>query len=82
MSYKPLPIKKFKKYIEAVGWKLDKGSVDWNLYNDKGDFVCSIIIAHGKNTKSEVTAFSVHKTKKAFEERELTWPPSLKSKKN
>lgn len=78
MPFKPLPIKKFQKYIQTVNWILEKGAVDWNLYNDKGDFVCSIIISHGKNTKSEITAFSVHKTKKAFEERGLKWPPSLK----
>lgn len=48
MTYKPLPIKKFKRYVQEVGWVLSKGSVDWNLYNDKGDFICSIIISHGK----------------------------------
>jgi hypothetical protein len=82
MPFKPLSIKVFEKYIESVGWNLEKGSVDWNLYNEKGDFICSVIKAHGKNTKSEITAFSVNKTKKAFEERRLKWPPNLKSKKN
>ena len=81
MSFKPLSIKIFEKYIEFVEWRLEKGSIDWNLYNESNHFVCSIIIAHGKNTKSEVTAFSIHKTKKAFEERGLKWPPNLKSKK-
>lgn len=78
MPYKPIPPKIFEKYIKSVGWKLEKGSIDWNLYNERGDFVCAIIIAHGKRTKSEVTAFSVNKTKKAFEERGLKWPPSRK----
>ena len=78
MPFKPLSTKQFEKYIKAVKWKFEKGSIDWNLYNEKNDFVCSIIIAHGKKTKSEVTAFSVHKTKKAFEERGLKWPPNLK----
>ena len=78
MSFKPLPIKRFEKFIKSVGWKLEKGSIDWNLYNKGGDFVCSIIISHGKKTKSEITAFSVHKTKKSFEERGLKWPPNLK----
>jgi len=76
MPFKPLAVKQFEKYIKIVGWKLEKGSIDWNLYNVKGDFICSIIISHGKNTKSEVTAFSAHKIKKAFEERGLTWPPN------
>lgn len=81
MPFKPLAIKLFEKFIEIAGWKLEKGSIDWNLYNENGDFICSIIIAHGKNAKSEVTAFSIHKTKKAFEERGIKWPPNLKSKK-
>lgn len=81
MPFKPLPIKIFEKYIESVGWILEKGAIDWNLYTQNRDFVCFIIISHGKNTKSEITAFSVHKTKKAFEERGLIWPPNLKLKK-
>lgn len=75
MPYKPLPIKQFEKFIKSANWTLEKGKIDWNLYNENGDFICSIIIAHGKKAKSEVTAFSVNKTKKAFEERGLLWPP-------
>ena len=75
MTYKPLSIKQYEKFIKIAKWKLEKGKIDWNLYNEHGDFICSIIIAHGKNTKSEVTARSVNKTKKAFEERGLSWPP-------
>ena len=78
MPFKPLSIKTFEKFIKAVGWRLEKGSIDWNLYNEDDQFICSIIISHGKNAKSEVTAFSVHKTKKSFEERGLKWPPNLK----
>jgi hypothetical protein len=78
MPYKPIPPKTFEKYIKFVDWKLEKGSIDWNIYNEKGDFVCAIIISHGKRAKSEVTAFSVNKTKKAFEERGLKWPPNRK----
>jgi hypothetical protein len=78
MSFKPLSRKIFEKFIKAAGWKLEKGAVDWNLYNGTGGFVCSVIISHGKRTKSEVTAHSVHKTKKAFEERGLIWPPKQK----
>ena len=75
MTYKPLSIKQYEKFIKIAKWKLEKGKIDWNLYNANGEFICSIIIAHGKNTKSEVTALSVNKTKKAFEERGLPWPP-------
>ncbi len=71
MPFKPLPIPIFEKYIKTAGWQLEKGKIDWNLYNQNGDFVCSIIISHGKRTKSEITAYSINKTKKAFEERGL-----------
>lgn len=64
----------FEKLIKPVNWKLEKGKIDWNFYNEKGDFVCSVIISHGKKAKSEITAFSVHKVKKSFKERGLTWP--------
>lgn len=74
MPFKPLPVKIFEKIIKSVNWKLEKGKIDWNLYNEKGDFVCSIIISHGKKAKSEITAFSVQKVKKSFKERGLTWP--------
>jgi len=77
MPYKPLSIKIYEKYIKHVGWELKKGSIDWNLYNEKGEFVCSVIKPHG-NTKTEITAHSVDKTKKAFKERGLKWPPNLK----
>ena len=78
MPYKPMSIKQFEKYIKVVGWKFIKGSIDWNLYDEKDYLICSFIISHGKNTKSEVTAFSIHKIKKAFNERGLKWPPNLK----
>ena len=70
-----MSIKQYERFIKIANWKLEKGKIDWNLYNANGDFICSIIIAHGKNTKSEVTALSVNKTKKAFLERGLLWPP-------
>lgn len=28
MSYKPMSPQLFKKYVEMVGWRLDKGGVD------------------------------------------------------
>jgi len=43
MPFKPLPIKTFEKFIEAVGGSLEKGAVDWNLYNEKSDFICSVM---------------------------------------
>jgi hypothetical protein len=81
MSYKPLSVKKYQEYIKIAGWTLQKGKIDWNLYNENDIFICSIKIAHGKNTKEEVVAGCVKKTQRAFEERGLIWPP-IKKKKN
>jgi hypothetical protein len=65
-----------------VGWYLEKGGIDWNLYNEHGDLVCSIQISHGERTKNEVTARSVKKAEKEFKERGWVWPPQKKLKKN
>jgi hypothetical protein len=80
MPYKPLPVKMYQQYIKLVGWKLEKGKIDWNLYDENEIFICSIKIAHGKYAKEEVIADSVNKTKFAFKERGLIWPPSKKKK--
>ena len=80
MVYKPLDRKRFLQYIKSVGWNLEKGGIDWNLYDEKNVFLCSIKIAHGKNTREEVIANSVDKVKKIFKEREWSWPPKKKKK--
>lgn len=46
MPFKPMPEREYRYYIKLVGWTLQKGKVDWNLYTDKGEFVCAIAIAH------------------------------------
>lgn len=61
------------------GGSLEKGGIDWNLYDENEVFLCSIKISHGKNTKEEVVANSVDKTKKIFKEKGLSWPPKKKS---
>lgn len=78
MSYKPLSVKDYKSYIKSVGWFLDKASIDWNLYNEKSEFLCSIKITHGKGKKQEIDVRSVKKTKIEFEERGWSWPPKKK----
>lgn len=78
MVYKPLSIKKYLQFLKIVNWKLEKGKIDWNLYNENNHFICSIKIAHGKNKKEEIVAHSIKKTQNAFEERGLTWPPIKK----
>jgi hypothetical protein len=37
-------------------------------------------ISHGKRTKEEVVARSVHKVEKIFKEKEWSWPPKKKKK--
>lgn len=78
MTYKPLSVSKYEQYIKLVGWTLEKGKIDWNLYDEKGNFICAIKIAHGKNTKKEVVAISVKKTEIAFKKKGLVWPPLKK----
>lgn len=78
MTYKPLSVKTYLEYIKRVGWFLEKGSIDWKLFDEKGQFVCSIMISHGKNTKEEVVAHSVQKTERFFKQGGLKWPPKKK----
>jgi len=42
MPYKPMPFRTFQQYLKCVSWSLEKGSIDYNLYDDKGHFICSI----------------------------------------
>lgn len=69
MVYKPLKVKTYAGYIKLVGFSLEKGGVDWNLYDEKGNFLCSIKIAHGKRTKQEVVSNSVQKQKRFSKKR-------------
>lgn len=79
MPFKPMPRKEFESYVKIAGWRLEKGKIDYNLYDDENDFTCSIKITHGKNTKSnEVPAISVKKTENEFKKRGLIWPPKKK----
>lgn len=81
MVFKPMQPSDFKRYLNNVGWYLEKGGIDWSVFDDKGKFVCSIRISHG-TTKSEVPAFDIHKVKKHFIKRGMQWPPQKKLKKN
>lgn len=54
MTYKPLPTSKYRQFVKTLGWSLEKGSIDWKLYDEKGAFLCTIIIAHGKKAKEEI----------------------------
>ena len=78
---KPMSPRDFKHYLSMVDWTLEKGSIDWKLYDENGVFLCAIKISHG-NTKQEVVASSIRNVEKKFKERGLKWPPIKKSKKN
>jgi len=78
MVYKPLDENTYLKYLKAAGWVLEKGGIDYNLYDEKDIFLCSIKISHGKGKKREVVAHSVHKTEQKFKEKGLQWPPKKK----
>jgi len=49
-----------------VGWELEKGHIDYKLRNEKGQFLCTIKIAHSKNGEKGVVADSVKKTMQEF----------------
>jgi len=78
MSYKPMTIKDYSQHIKKVGWTLEKGSIDWNLYNENNEFLCAIKITHGKGKKQEIDARSVKKTEREFKVRGWSWPPRKK----
>ena len=71
--------REYRRHIKIVGWGLEKGKIDYNLYDETGKFVCSIKISHGKNTKGgEVIAHCVKKTEQEFKKKGWKWPPKKK----
>jgi hypothetical protein len=80
MAFKPVEESVYVAYLKIVGWRLSKAGIDYSLFDEKGVFVCTIKVAHGKGKKREIIAPHVHKTGKKFKERGLEWPPQKKSK--
>ncbi len=80
MAFKPIEENAYLAYLKLVGWRLTKAGIDYSLFDEKGIFVCTIKISHGKGKKREVIALCVQKTQKKFKERGLKWPPQKKSK--
>lgn len=80
MVYKPLDENTFLRFLKMVGWSLEKGGFDFSLCNEKGDYLCTIKIIHGKGKKREVASSSVRKTEQKFKERGWSWPPQKKLK--
>lgn len=77
---KPLDERTYLGFLKMVGWSLQKGGVDFNLYDENKKFLAAIKIIHGKGKKHEVSATSIRKTEKEFKERGWKWPPTKKSK--
>lgn len=75
---KPIEEALYRKYVKILGWRIEKGGIDYNLYDAEEKFLCSIKINHGKGKKREISPVSVRKTEKLCEERGLKWPPSKK----
>lgn len=71
---KPIPEQLYRKYLKMIGFHMEKGSIDYNLYEGI-HFLCAIKIIHGKGKKREISADSVRKTKKICEKMGLEWPP-------
>jgi hypothetical protein len=79
MAFKPMDEREFRRLIKIVGWSLKKSGFDYSLLNEKGNYVCTIKITHGKNTKGgEIPAYDVKKTEKMFKQEGLKWPPKKK----
>jgi hypothetical protein len=77
---KPIEEQKYKAYLKIVGWSLKKGSIDYNLHDESGKYLCTIKVIHGNGKKREISPSSVRKTEQEFNERGWIWPPQKKSK--
>lgn len=66
MPFKPLKRRVYEKWISSFGWSLQKGSIDWNLLDESGNWVCSIKITHPGN---EIPPRHVVLTEKRLKER-------------
>lgn len=51
MPYKPIEESAYLEYLKIVGWRLVKGGIDYNLFDEKNLFLCTIKIAHEKGKK-------------------------------
>jgi len=41
-----MPTKKFAKWVKSLGWTIEKGGIDWHVYNELGNYVCTVILQH------------------------------------
>lgn len=65
--FKPMPTKKFKKWIQGFGWHIEKGGTDWHIYDENENYVCTVVLQHpGEDV---VKATSVKNFQKHLRER-------------
>lgn len=69
MAFKPVPSKKFAKWVKSLGWSIEKGGIDWHVYDENGNYVCTVVLQHpGENV---VKATSVKNFQMHLKERDL-----------
>lgn len=78
MAYKPMDERVYRRFLRIVGWRLEKGGIDYNLFDEKDVWLCAIKISHGKKSDKGVVASSVRKTENLFKKRGWKWPPEKK----
>ncbi len=66
MPFKPMKRRDYERWIKLFNWSLEKGSIDSNLYDQEGQWVCTIKMTH---PGGEVPAPYVEKTRKKLKER-------------
>jgi hypothetical protein len=69
MTYKPIKLRDYLRWIRRFGWSLHKGKIDWNLRDERNIYVCSIIVKHPG--AREVVTQSVQKTERELRARGL-----------
>lgn len=62
-----MPFRKFRKWLADYDWTVAKGGIDWNVLDESGYLVCSIIRHHpGEDV---VVAHSVKKVERKLPKR-------------
>ena len=77
MPFSPMKRRDFEKIIRELGWYLEKGSIDWKLYDENTNFICAIKITHPGN---EIIPMHIHKVQKMCKERGLIWDKKSQKK--
>lgn len=49
MPFKPMKRRAYERWIKTYGWSLEKGSIDWNLIDEFGNWACAVKVTHPGN---------------------------------